>query len=319
MGKIPKTNNSKPNSHLQLTTNNHYTMRIIITGSEGFIGTELVKQCLAAGIEVFGFDLLKKNELSYGFKVGDVRDPAIADSFPEGADAVVHLAALSRDKDCARDPYEAFATNVMGTLNIMRIAQAKKTKQFIFPSSEWVYEKFIGNEEKDEDAFIDIAGHTSEYALTKLVSEANLREQYKRGFIPVTIFRFSIVYGPRKNDWCAVEAVADDVRRNDTVTLMRSRKSGRRFVHVTDIARGIRMALGRTDFQIINLSGDKMITMGDVVSESEKLFNKKVKIIESNPNDANTRNPSNKKAKELLGWKPQIDLAAGLKTIEPYL
>jgi hypothetical protein len=46
------------------------------------MGSELVKQRLAAGVEVFDFDLLKKNELSYGFKVSDVREPAIADSFP---------------------------------------------------------------------------------------------------------------------------------------------------------------------------------------------------------------------------------------------
>ncbi|MBI2033744.1 MAG: NAD(P)-dependent oxidoreductase [Candidatus Liptonbacteria bacterium] len=293
-------------------------MKIIVTGSEGFIGTELVRQCLREGIEVIGFDLLKKNELSYGFKIGDVRDSAIADSFPEDADAIVHLAALSRDSQCAGKPYECFATNVMGLLNVMRIAQAKKAKQLIFPSSEWVYEKFVGDEEKDEDSFIDITGHTSEYALSKLVSEANLREQYKRGFIPVTILRFAIVYGPRKDDWCAVESVADDVKRNDTVTLMRSRKSGRRFVHVVDIARGIRLAFGRNDFQIFNLSGDEMITMGDVVSESEKLFHKKVKVIESNPHDANMRNPSNKKAKELLGWKPEIGFKEGIKTIDPY-
>lgn len=293
-------------------------MKIIVTGSEGFIGTELVKQCLSEGIEVVGFDLLKKNKLSYGFKISDVRDPAIADSFPEDADAIVHLAALSRDSQCASNPYECFSTNVMGLLNVMRVAQAKKAKQLIFPSSEWVYEKFVGNEEKDEESFIDIAGHTSEYALSKLVSEANLREQYKRGFIPVTIFRFGIVYGPRKDDWCAVESVADDVKRNDTVTLVRSRKSGRRFVHVADIASGIRLAFGRNDFQIINLSGDEMITMGDVVSESEKLFNKKVNVIESNPNDANMRNPSNKKAEELLGWKPKISFTEGIKTIDPY-
>jgi UDP-glucose 4-epimerase len=293
-------------------------MKIIITGSEGFIGTELTKQCVAQGYEVIGFDLLKRNDLSYDFRVGDIRDPKIADIYPEDADVIVNLAALSRDRDCAGNPYDAFATNVMGNLNMMRVAQAKKTKQYIFPSSEWVYEKFIGNEEKDEESLIDIAGHTSEYALTKLVSEANFREQYKRGFIPTTIFRFGIVYGPRKDDWSAVEAVTDDVKRNDTVTLLRSKKSGRRFVHVTDIARGIRSAFGRSDFQIINLTGDTMVTMGDIVSEAEKLFNKKVTVIEADPTNSNMRNPSNKKARELLGWKPEVSFEDGIKTINPY-
>lgn len=294
-------------------------MKIIVTGSESFVGKELVAQCLKQGVEVFGFDLGKTSDLAYDFKKGDVTDPAIGDIFPADADALVHLAALSRDQDCAGKAYECFRVNVMGTLNLMRAAKEKGVKQFIFASSEWVYEKFAGDEEKDEDALIDIAGHASEYALSKLVSEANLREEYKRGFMPTTILRFAIVYGPRKSEWSALESVASDVKKNDTVTLMRSRKSGRRFVHVTDIANGIIKSLGRTDFQIINLSADKMITMGDIIAEAEKLFNKKVQVVESKPDVINVRNLANRKAKELLGWKPAIDLAAGLKTLEPYL
>jgi UDP-glucose 4-epimerase len=294
-------------------------MKIIVTGSESFVGRELVAQCLASGIEVMGFDLAKTSDLQYDFKKGDITDPKIGDIFPEGADAIVHLAALSRDQDCAGKAYDCFRVNVLGTLNLMRAAKEKGAGQFIFASSEWVYEKFVGDEEKNEESIIDISGHTSEYALSKLVSEANLREEYKRGFIPVTILRFAIIYGPREKDWSALENVASDVKKNDMVTLMRSARSGRRFVHVADIARGIRMALGRNDFQIINLSADKMITMGDVIEESEKLFNKKVKVVESKPDVVNVRNLANRKAKELLGWSPQISLAEGLKTIEPYL
>ena len=296
-----------------------HCMKIIVTGSESFVGKELVAQCLKQDVEVFGFDLGKTSDLAYDFKKGDITDPAIGDIFPADADAIVHLAALSRDQDCAGKAYECFRVNVMGTLNLMRAAKEKGVKQFIFASSEWVYEKFVGDEEKDEDALIDIAGHTSEYALSKLVSEANLREEYKRGFMPTTILRFAIVYGPRKSEWSALESVAGDVKKNDTVTLMRSRKSGRRFVHVTDIVQGIIKSLGRTDFQIINLSADKMITMGDIIVEAEKLFNKKVQVIESKPDVINVRNLANRKAKGLLGWKPEIDLAAGLKTLEPYL
>jgi nucleoside-diphosphate-sugar epimerase len=293
-------------------------MKIIITGSESFVARELIAQCLVRGIEVFGFDFGKTSDLAYEFKKGDIGDPNIGDIFPEGADAIIHLAALSRDQDCAGKPYECFMTNVMGTLNLMRAAQAKGVKQFIFASSEWVYEKFIGNEEKDEESFIDITGHTSEYALSKLVSEANLRQQHQRGFIPTTIFRFAIIYGPRKNNWAAVESIASAVKNNDTVTVG-SLQSGRRFLHVSDIVEGIIAAIGRTDFQIINLSNDTLVRMADIIAESEKIFNKKVRIIESNPANISVRNPSNKKAKEILGWSPRITLADGIHTIAPYL
>lgn len=293
-------------------------MKIIVTGSESFVAKELIAQCLAKGIEVFGFDFAKASDLPYEFKKGDINDPKIGDIFPENADAIIHLAALSRDPDCAGKPYECFMTNVMGTLNLMRVAQAKGVKQFVFASSEWVYEKFVGDEEKDEESLIDIAGHTSEYALSKLVSEANLREQYKRGFIPTTIFRFAIIYGPRKVGWSAVESVMSSVKKSDAVTVG-SLKSGRRFVHVKDIASGIIMGLGRNDFQIINLAGDEMVRMGDIIRESEKILNKKVTVTESNASAVSVRNPSNKKAKSLLGWSPKVTLAEGLKTLVPYL
>lgn len=295
-------------------------MKIIVTGSESFVGKELISECLKQGIEVMGFDLAKTSDLAYEFKQGDITDPKIGEIFPDGADTIVHLAALSRDQDCAGKAYDCFRVNVIGTLNLMRAAKEKGVKQFIFASSEWVYESFAPGEEKDEDSLINIAGHTSEYALSKLVSEANLREEYLRGsFMPATILRFAIVYGPREKDWSALESVASDVKKNDVVTLMRSAKSGRRFVHVNDIAKGIIKSFGRTDFQIINLSADKLITMGDIIAESEKLFGKKVTIIESKPDAVNVRNLANRKAKELLGWQPEISLAEGLKSIESFL
>lgn len=294
-------------------------MKIIVTGSESFVARELITQCLKDGIEVVGFDFDKTSDLPYEFKKGDISDPAVGEIFPEGADALIHLAALSRDRDCAGKPYECFMTNVMGTLNLMRAAQAKNVKQFIFASSDWVYEKFLPGEEKNEESLIDIAGHTSEYALSKLVSEANLREQYKRGFMPTTIFRFAIVYGPRSTNWGSLEGVASDAKNNDVITFSGSRKSGRMYIHVQDIAKGILSALGRTDFQIINLAGDKLITLEDIVRGIEVICNKKISIIETNPNLVVARNISNKKAKELLGWSPQIDLMTGLKMIEPYL
>ncbi len=294
-------------------------MKIVVTGSLGFIGSEVTSQLQEAGHTVIGIDLVSPaTKLPYEFHVADFRLPAIAYAIPEGADAIIHLAALSSDPMCKNKPYECFDVNVMGTLNLMRVATQKKVKQFIFASSEWVYEKFVGDEEKDENAVIDIAGHTSEYALSKLVSEANLRIQYKNGFCNATVLRFGIIYGPRKANWSAVESVMSQVKNQNEVTVG-SVKSGRRFVHLTDIARGIVKSIGLAGFEIINLSGDRLVTLGEVISESEKIFGKKVKIIEKAPTEISVRNPLNTKAKKLIGWTPEIDIVTGLKTLLPFV
>ncbi len=298
-------------------------MKIIVTGSESFVARELIAQCLKEGIEVFGFDFAKNSDLPYEFQKGDINDPKIGDLFPEGADALVHLAALSRDKDCAGRAYECFSTNVLGTLNLVRAAKTRGVKQFIFSSSDWVYEKFAPGEVKDETSLIDIAGHTSEYALSKLVSEANLRQEYLRGqSMGITVLRFAIIYGPRPLTVAgSVERIMSEAKTSEAITFSGSRKSGRCYMHVHDIARGIRAALGRKDFQIVNLAGDEFVTLEDIVRITEKLCGKTkpAEIIEKDPAAVVARNISNKKAKEMLHWKPEINIEAGFKTILPFI
>ncbi len=293
-------------------------MKIIITGSESFVGRELIRQCLQKGIEVHGVDLQEAPSQNYAYHKADIREEKIAEYVPENANALIHLAALSTDAMCKGKLYECFDVNVLGTLNLMRAATAKNVKQCIFASSEWVYEKFLGDEEKNEEATIDIAGHTSEYALSKLVSEANLRIQYKSGFCNTTILRFGIIYGPRKANWSAVESIMNQVKNQEEVTVG-SVRSGRRFIHIEDIAGGIIQAIGLGGFEIINLCGDRLITLGEIIRESENIFGKKVKIIEKTPGEVSVRNPLNDKAKRLLNWEQKIDVATGLKTLLPFV
>jgi UDP-glucose 4-epimerase len=298
-------------------------MKIIVTGSESFVARELIAQCLAKGIEVTGFDFAKNSDLAYDFKKGDINDPAIGDIFPEGADAIVHLAALSRNEDCVGKSFETFTTNVMGTMNLMRAAKARGVKQFIFSSSDWVYEKFAPGEIKNEDAVINIAGHDSEYAMSKLVSENNLRQIYLRdNSVGVTVLRFSIIYGPRPvAKGGSVERIMSEAKTSESITFSGSKKSGRCYMHVADIARGIIAAIGRTDYQIINLAGNQFVTLEDIVRTTEKLVGKAkpAEIIEKDPAAIVARNVSNKKAKELLGWEPTLDIEEGFKTIVPFL
>ena len=293
-------------------------MKILITGSESFVGKELIAKCKECKIQVIGIDSVKPENPNYEFYQKDIRSDQIGDLIPSDIDAIVHLAALSRDQDCIGKSYDCFDINVMGTLNLINSAFKKNVKQFIFASSEWVYNDFKMDEEKDEDSFIDITKHTSEYALSKLVSESNLRQQYERRFNSVTILRFGIIYGPRKNNWAAVESIFSQVKKHEEITI-NSKRNGRRFVHVSDICNGIIKSVGLKGFNIINLTGDSVITIEDLIDESEKILSKKISVIEKNPNEIDVRNPSNKKAKEIIDWSPKLTLSKGLKTVLEYV
>ncbi len=290
-------------------------MRFFITGSEGFIGKELVSQCENLGIEVIGVDFIESNKPNH-YKA-DIRSREILNLIPEEVDAIIHLAGLTKDPDCKDKAYECFDFNVMGTLNLIEAAQKKKAKQFIFASSEWVYGD-CKDELKTEDSVINLNSLISEYAFSKLVSENNLRQKYSYNFCPVTILRFGIVYGNRTGNFSAVESIFNNIRTKDELTVG-SLKTGRCFIHVSDISKGILKSIGLQGFNIINLEGDRLIHLSEIIKTSEKILNKNVKIAESSPENASIRNISNEKAKRMLNWNPDISLEKGLIQLNNFL
>ncbi len=283
-------------------------MRIIITGSEGFIGKELSKQCLKLGHKVVGIDLI--NGL-------DTRSADIVDHLPANADALVHLAALAQPKQCFNNAKSCFDNNILGTVNIFEAAVIKKVKHFIFASSEWVYGDFNSNKELLEDFSIDLKSINNEYALSKLVSECYLKQYYSKHLIPTTILRFSIVYGPNNKHQTAVESLFNSVKMDAKVSVG-SLKAARRFINVKDVVSGIISVFSKkkSGFEIYNLSHDKLITLKEIIKTSAKILRIKPTITESDSNNFIIRNPSNKKFKRKFLWKPKIDLKTGLKNLD---
>ena len=280
-------------------------MKIFLTGSDGFIGKNVADECAKHGIEVICADIKS------GF---DVRSKKFADLIPENVEAIIHLAGLSNDTMCKNNGYACFDTNVLGTLNLMEAAVKKNAKQFIFASTEWVYDNCTAKEIKTEKSSINIESLTSEYALSKLVSEANLRQKYQNGFCPVTILRFGIVCGTTGEKKSAVESLFLSVKEKDEISVG-SLKSGRCFIHVSDIATGVVKSIGLTGFEIINLVGNRLVTLHDIIGTSKKILNKKPKMVETSPENISVRNISNSKAKKMLKWKPKITVETWLKKL----
>lgn len=286
-------------------------MRLFITGCESFVGRELLAQCDQAGIESSGIDAAPATRP--GCRQLDLRSADLAAAMPEDVDAVVHLAAMSRDADCVNHLYETFDVNVMGTLNLMRAAQARRARQFILASSEWVYDSCEAGRVKTEESIIDISRHTSEYALSKLVDEAALRQQFHRGFCAATILRFGIIYGPRPSNWSAVESIVHTVRTGETVKVG-SADTARRFIHVADIARGILAAVGVPGFTIVNLEGDRLVTLGDIARTAGEVLGVTPNVVSAGGTPS-VRDVSGDKAAQLLGWTPQVGLDEGLRSL----
>ncbi|MGV8141770.1 MAG: NAD-dependent epimerase/dehydratase family protein [Candidatus Woesearchaeota archaeon] len=169
--------------------------KILVTGSNGTIGTRLCEQLLAKKFDVIGVDW-KHNKWNKDVEkitiIGDLRDKKTFDKLPKDVDLIIHLAANALVYKSVVDPDLAF-DNITTIYNTLEFARKNGIKKFMFASSREVY----GNTEKvilkEEEAHIDNC--ESPYAASKISGEA-LSRAYGRCFgIDFVILRFSNVYG----------------------------------------------------------------------------------------------------------------------------
>jgi len=130
--------------------------------------------------------------------------------------------------------------------------------------------------------------------------------------------RFSIIYGERHEHLSPVEQLFLDVRTKDIVTVG-SRRNARRYLHVEDVCRGILASLGRSGFEVFNLSNDRLVSMEEIVLTSAKVWERTVKIEERNAAHVSVRNPDNARARVELGWAPTVELQEGLTRYRKFL
>lgn len=286
-------------------------MTLLITGSASFVGRELIRRCHALGAPTIGLDLTR-GAADQEF-VGDLRHPPAALRDLTGIEAVVHLGAIARDADCKQDPLKAYDVNVLGSVEIMRLAAAVGAKQLIFASTEWVYGEADGPPRR-EDEPLDPMALTSEYALSKLFAECALRREAVQSETALTILRFGIIYGPRRENWSAVESLADQAASLGAVRVGAA-ETRRGFVHVADVADAILAAVGREGVEVFNIQPDSPISLGQVIRAAERLLGREIAVSESAPERPSVRNICGAHARTALGWRPIIDIDAGVREV----
>lgn len=279
---------------------------VVVTGSNGFIGARLVERLTQLGVEVVRIDAAGTD----GAHAVDIRSPEVADLIPASS-RIVHLAALSTSGSCKSDAATAASVNIVGTLNLAQAAKAAGAKQFVFASTEWVYGSSGSDDPTYEDMPIDIGSLTDTYAITKVAAERLLKSSGL--FEDLVILRFGIVYGPRTANWSAVESLLNASAQG--AVEVGSLATARRFIFVDDIVDGILASLGHQGHETLNLAGASLVTLGDVITESQKILGREVSVSESNPNAVSVRNPDPSRAIKVLHWRPEVDLREGLSRV----
>ena len=237
-------------------------MRVLITGSDGYIGSLLGPFLLAHGHEVIGVDtgFYRAGWLYNGASVSihtlsrDIRDLSEADC--EGVDAVVHLAELSNDPLAQLAPEITYEINHRGSLHVAATAKAAGVSRFVYTSSCSVYGA-TGADLVDEDS--PLLPQTP-YAVCKELVERDVSRMADTGFSP-TFLRNATAYGvsPRMrfdialNNLCGLAWTTKQIRMESDGTPWRP------FVHVLDICKAIACTLAAERERVAN----EIINVGD--------------------------------------------------------
>lgn len=284
--------------------------RILITGSEGLVGTSLRVALEAGGVDVVGLDLLGTAP-----ERGDVRSVETVRTAIAGCTGVVHLAAVSRVVWAEHDPEECWRTNVGGLRNVIGAAEGLARPPWIlFASSREVYGQPDHLPATEDTPLRPV----NIYGRSKVEGEHILLEARARG-LRTAVARLSNVYGTTRDHadrvvpaFARAAALGDSLRVDGPDHTFD-------FTHIDDTCRGLvglveQLATGPEVPPPVHLLTGRPTTLGELAALAVRLGGTRSTIWEAPPRsfDVSRFYGSPARAAALLGWAPQVRLAEGL-------
>lgn len=289
---------------------------ILITGSSGFIGSNLI-DLLKSRNKIIGIsNKNQKSEKNIIHKKIDLMkndfkvNPKIS--------GIVHLAALTDVAYCNNYPKKCFDVNIMATEKILEFCR-KKDSRMIFASSSHVY----GNPKNIPIPESEELKPNSIYATSKIMGE-KLCESYAKIYgMDITVLRFFSVFGPKSPPHNILNKIITNALKNNPIVIGNLYPK-RDFIYIDDVVKSIEISLNSCKgFDIFNIGNEKSLSIKTICNNIEKIIGKKMTLISDEKlfrkNEIMEIRSQCKKIKSKLKWKSTITVNEGLKkTIEYY-
>ena len=296
--------------------------KILVTGSDGFIGSHLVEALVRAGHDVRAF-VFYNSFNSWGWLdhspadiresldvfAGDIRDPHGVREAAKGCDLIFHLAALIAIPFSYHSPDAYVDTNIRGTLNVLQAARDLDVGRVVHTSTSEVYgtARFVPITEDHP-----LQGQ-SPYSATKIGADQMALSFWRSFQTPVTIIRPFNTYGPRQSARAVIPTIISQILSGQPAIRLGSLHPTRDFNYVTDTVRGF-IAMGLTkgiEGEVINIGSNFEVSIGDIVRTIQEEIGRNVEVVVE---DTRLRPPlseverlwaCNRLAGERLGWRPE--------------
>lgn len=289
-------------------------MRLLVTGSEGLIGSVFVRECARLGHEVIPFDIVRKGVST----LEDICDEVLVSERAADCDGIVHLAAISRVVWGELRPDLTHRINVAGTEALVKGAMSSKRKPwFLFASSREIY----GNPARDKVVEDDPRAPVNAYGRSKADAEIVLDAAREDG-LRTAILRLSNVYGGRRDHPDrAVPALVARAVAGEALTITGG-DNYFDFVHVDDCVSGLLAAMehltaGERAFPPVHLTTGVATSLRDLAYLALDICGRKSGIDIQPPRAFDVSgfcgNPD--RARQVLDWQAATDLRAGLEML----
>jgi UDP-glucose 4-epimerase len=288
---------------------------VVVTGGSGFIGRHVVAELSRDGAQVRVVDLNPHPDPSVDVVQGDITDPAVLERvFADGADAVVHLAAVTSVLRSLEHPRLTYETNVAGTHEVLEAARAAGARSFAFASTNAVTGPMDG------PAIVETATlrPLTPYGATKAAAEMLMSAYTSSYGLRCAALRLTNVYGPGMQAKDSIVArLMRAIRLSGAFEIYGDGRQVRDYVHAADVAGAFRLALTNADWQGPMVIGTgHSLSVLDVVQEVRRVSGAELDVRHgpAKPGEmpAVIVDPSRAQA---AGWTPRYDFAEGLRGV----